>query len=357
MKKLRIIICLVLAAFFLFSCKKDGEEMISGTDAAPADWRDKIAYDGSVYVNKDTKVLYSMDKGSITIWDNAGDGSPLQTLNYDTYYDKAFDTFKFEDVNRDGSKDITLIYNKKDSFTLYNLWLWNSKTGSFTAIPLYRSIYDPKVSPDGKYVYGKKDMGVFGTLEMTYEFGEDLSLAKIKTDIANADEIASAMASQLIGIKDAEKTGTTVTLNGEVCNVMAVKESGRNVAYLAYAPEGSWYIDTKCIDVFRQIGEANGSYVLKDYSDAAGEAYERASAIYDNKNVVITDFIRGKIGACEAEAYVFSLDGNKLCTIIKADNNVWYGSEGSLKDCYIVSASGDFEYIIGETHQFKSIYE
>ena len=357
MKKLLLFICLVLSVLCLFSCQKGGEELISGTDAAPADWRDKIAYDGSVYVNEGVKLLYSVDKGKITLWDNAGDGAPLQTLNYDTYYDKAFDTLKFEDINLDGHKDITLIYNKKDDFTLYNLWLWNQKSGSYTAIPLYRSIYDPVISEDGKSVFGKKDMGMFGVLEMTYTFCEDLSFTKTDMDIVNAEDIAAKIASQLTASSSAEKTGTTVTLNKEECTVIAVKENGKNVAYLAYTPEGSWYIDTKCIDVFRRIGEDNGLYTLEEYTDVPGEAYERASAIYGSKNVVITDFIRGKINACEAEAYVFQLDGSRLCTIVKAENNVWYGTEGSLQDCLVISATGDFRYVEGETHQFKSIYE
>lgn len=357
MKKANIILCLVMAVLCLFSCKKGGsDELISGTDAVSADWRDRIAYDGSVYVDEGTKILYSMDKGSITLWDNAGDGAPLQTLTYDSYYDKVFDTLDFEDVNMDGHKDITVIY-KKDTFTLYNLWLWNDAESSYTAVPLYKTIYDPIVSEDGKTVRGKKDMGMFGILEMTYTFGEDLSLTRTNIDISNAEEVASSMASQLVGQNSVKKTGTTVTINGEICTVVAVNSDKGNAAYLAYTSDGDWYADTLCIDVFRQIGENNGTYTLKDYADAAGEAYERASAIYQNKNVTVTDFIRGTIGACEAEAYVFELDGARLCTIVKADNNVWYGTEGALKECYIISALGDFRYVPGETYKFKSIYE
>jgi hypothetical protein len=63
------------------------------------------------------------------------------------------------------------------------------------------------------------------------------------------------------------------------------------------------------------------------------------------------------IGAIPFVAYVFQLDGSRLCTIVKAENNVWYGTEGSLQDCLVISAAGDFRYVEGETHQFKSIYE
>ncbi len=358
-KKLSAIICLAAAAFCLFSCKGDGgAELYSKTDTVPADWRNTIAYDGSVYINEETKILYSIDKGEITLWDNGGDGTPLQTLNYDTYYDKAYDTLEFADINKDGSKDITIVYSNKEGAKLYNLWLWSTANGSFTSAPLYRTIYNPTVSEDGKSVSGKRDMGMFGILEMTYSIEEDLSLTQTGLDISNAAEIAAAIAGQFGLGNTVERTGSSgITLDGALCSVFAVKGENSNAAYIAYSSDGQWFADLACIDVFRQVGASEEKYTLGSYCGAAGEAFERASSIYGTSELTVTEHVRGFVGSKEAEAFTFQSADGTLCTVIKAEDGVWYGTEGSLKECYIVSNAGTFEYVKDRTFEFISIYE
>ncbi len=360
-RKLSAIICLALSALCLFSCKGDGgEELSSQTDVAPADWRNTIAYDGSVYVNGETKILYSIDKGTITVWDNSGDGTPLQTLNYDTYYDKAYDTLEFADINKDGSKDITIVYSNKEDAKLYNLWLWSTEKGAFTSVPLYKTVYNPVVSEDGKTVSGKKDMGMLGILEMTYTIGEDLSFTQTGLDISNASDIASDIAEQF-GLGSAvERTSSSgITLNDTLCSVFAVKGEESNAAYIAYSPDGQWFIDTACIDVFRQVEVSEEKYIMGLYCDTAGEAFDRASAMYSfgTSELFITKHVHGHVGSREAEAFTFETAGGTLCTLLQAEDGVWYGTETNLKECYIVSNAGTFEYVKDRTFEFTSTYE
>lgn len=353
MKKLIIL----TLCFALLLCSCGGEDRTETTEAPKTDWRNTVTYDGSTYLNKDTKILYLLDKGEITIWDNAGDGTPLQTLSYETYYDKAYDTVEFTDINKDGSKDLLVAYNLKEGVELYNLWLWNAESGSFTAIPLYKTIYSPTVSEDGTTVSGKRDLGIFGILEMTYTFGADLSFTKTGLDITNAPEISKAIADAFAQCDEVARAEGTVTLDGEECTVYRALDSHGEVAYTAYTPEGEWYIDVGCVGAYRAVKDSGGSYALSHYSDDAGEAYDICSSLTKSESAHITRVTKGSVSDSDGTAYTFTLEGGESCTVIKTESGIWYGTYGKLDECKIISASGETVLVEGETYTFTSIYE
>ena len=99
----------VLLAFSLAGCK-DSTHNTEETKK-PSDWRNSIEYEGNFYVDSETKLLYALDKGTITLWDNSGNGDVLQVLDYNTAESDAIERLDIKDVNGDGSNDISTIFS------------------------------------------------------------------------------------------------------------------------------------------------------------------------------------------------------------------------------------------------------
>jgi len=102
MKKICILALVFAAVLCLFSCNEaKGEPVV--TTGKVTDWRNTIEYEGSFFVNKDRKMLYALDMGKITLWDNEGSGAPFQELKYDTSVADAIESIEKEDFNADGN--------------------------------------------------------------------------------------------------------------------------------------------------------------------------------------------------------------------------------------------------------------
>ena len=130
MKKMLFAMAAVLVAICLASCGAEGKTE-EETTQQKEDWRNTIEYEGSFFVNEGKKMLYALDKGSITIWDNAGEGTALQVIKYDTSVSDAIERIEKEDYNGDENTDIRIIYSESEKGTRYNLYLWSDKAGRF----------------------------------------------------------------------------------------------------------------------------------------------------------------------------------------------------------------------------------
>ncbi|MBR6650758.1 MAG: hypothetical protein IKL36_05030, partial [Clostridia bacterium] len=78
MKKKITLLLAILLMLNITGCKDDVDT--PEETKKPNDWRNTIEYEGNFYVNSETKLLYALDKGTITLWDNAGEGDVLQVL-------------------------------------------------------------------------------------------------------------------------------------------------------------------------------------------------------------------------------------------------------------------------------------
>ncbi len=356
MKKLTILAALMLAAC-LFSCNADEAEISDETKGAQDDWRNTITYEGSFYVNKETKLLYSQDKGCITLWDNAGDGTPLQKLTYDTSYADAMSSVEFKDINLDEYSDITVLYSKNGDDVRYNLWTWNKEDKKFNEISQYKYIYNPVISEDGTSVMGEKDLGIFGLLEMTYVF-TDSGLEVSERDVTNAGEVAQAISDKFVSGLPTKKTDGVITINDFECTVYKATENGSDAAYIAYTDEGQWYFDNGCTGAYKSLSDKDGDFALGLYADIAGEAYEVCAALLGKPEgeLVICDTKKGTIGDKEAVAYEFRLDGAYVCTVAKAENGVFYGTNNELTAYYVISATSEAEFLFDMEYTFTEKY-
>ena len=82
-KKITLGFCILFVLSLVTSCSREQPEE-AVTTKQTTDWRNQIEYDGSFYVSEEIKLLYSLDKGTITLWDDGGEGEMLQKLSYET---------------------------------------------------------------------------------------------------------------------------------------------------------------------------------------------------------------------------------------------------------------------------------
>lgn len=170
-----------------------GEQAGDGaqTSRPSTDWHNKIEYDGSFYVSPEIKLLYSMDKGSITLWDDGGEGDVLQTLSYNTTVPDAMENLIRTDVNGDGYADLQTKFSEEQGQTCYNLWLWSEQTGQYQICGMYRLIKNPNPDPEDGTVSSLIETEAFGTMQSTYQFTDALDLETISQEITDADSVAS----------------------------------------------------------------------------------------------------------------------------------------------------------------------
>ncbi len=367
-KKITLILALLL--MLSFSACKDNNETDEETKK-PSDWRNTIEYEGNFYVDSETKLLYALDTGTITLWDNSGTGEALQVLEYNSAESGAIESLNIKDINGDGANDISTVFSENEIGAKYNLWLWNKTEKKYKAINSYRNINNPVVSEDGTTVTGTLDCGIFGVVTSVYNFTESLTLEPVSVSIANADAIAQNISNALSGGATVALTEGTATIQGISCTTYAAQSGDSSAAYIAFSSDGVWYIDNGCIGVYKTIKDSNGAYEAGFYVDEAGEMADICAQLYacdvsqltitgksmgtlaqldydkEGNPIAITDTEAEPVGD-EARGYAIAKDGQALCIMLKAGNSSYYCLDPNLSgDNYyhMVAASGEAKLV------------
>ncbi len=331
MKKLIAVILLFL--LFLASCGNEAEEK-KDTTAAP-DWRNLIEYEGSFYVDRETKLLYAADTGKVTLWDNGGDGRILQEIEYDTLASDAVDRMETDDADGDGKADIRIIYREADGVSTYNLWLWSENDEKFFPCRDYREIPNPENRGDGTVV-GTLDLDEFGILETVYGFDGKGGAVPQSFVITNADEIASKISEALFP-GDIKKGDGKATVGEDSCPVYVIR-NGDSAAYLAYSEKGEWFCDAGCIGVYRAVLCENGAYTAGAYVGEAGSVCDTVSKL-GGSPANITEVQKGTVDTSSAVMYTLSDANGKTSFAVTVKGGLWYYSEDG--ESYSVLISGD----------------
>ena len=365
-KKLLVLLTAFTIIASMTACQdetKANEETTAG-----GDWRNKIEYEGNFYVNRDTKLLYALDVGTITLWDNGGNGEQLQVLEYNSAESGAIESLEIEDFNGDGDCDISTVFSESEEGSKYNLWLWDSANGKYKECKAYRNVNNPVISEDKTTVTGKLDKGIFGTVVSTYTFTEELGIELTATAIDSSDRIAKAISNALVNASEVALTEGVANIQGVPCTVYAASSDGEQTAYIAHTTDSYWYIDSGCVGVYRMINDTDGKYTAGGYVDEAGPIADFCSELYkcDVSALTITEKTMGIIAplsyneegviilpeipdgevpdGMEAKGYAFSLDGKELCIMLVAENSAYYCYDPNLTGdqyFYLVSSSGE----------------
>lgn len=366
MKKKMTAFLALLLIFSLTSCK---EETKGDTETQkPADWRNSIEYEGNFFVDSSTKLLYALDKGTITLWDNAGDGKTLQVLEYNSAEAGAIESLDIKDVNGDGSNDISTIFSENEQGEKYNLWLWSSAEKKYKEVKGYRNINNPVVSEDHTTVTGTLDRGIFGVVTSVYSFTEKLTIEETSVTVANAEVIAQNISNALAGGASVTLGDGVATIQSIPCSVYIAKNGDVHVAFIAHTSDGSWYIDSGCVGAYKNINDNNGVFEAGIYVDEAGEMTDVCASLYDcdasqlkitfvsmgklarlsydaeGKVIPPEDVSAEEVSGMDAKGFVIEKDGQMLCTMLKADNSTYYCMDPNLSgDNYyhMVSAAGE----------------
>ena len=341
---------LMLLLSGLAACKGGGSTAEETTARRSGDWHNKIEYDGSFYVNDTVKLRYSLDKGSITLWDDAGDGYALQKLSYDSTAANALETFTRTDVNGDGNVDLVTVFDAAEADgavrTRYNLWLWDSGEGQYVSCALYRLITDPVVDVAAGTVTGRAPSEGFGTLVTEYRFTEDYQVEEYAFTVEGAEEVAAAIALQFTGSADVKAAeGSAVVEEEEAVSFVAPQ------AHISYVSDNRWYIDIGPVGLYRALawdGET-AAYVAESYLGEAGDAQDHAVA-YSGKtlqpaDIVITEKLSGTFGTAKAVRFTVETAGAFYCDLCRVGND-WYVSADGTEYAYL-SYNGD----VGEISQ------
>lgn len=366
---------IILAILLMLSLSACKDETNNGEETKkPTDWRNTIEYEGNFYVDSGTKLLYALDKGTITLWDNAGEGDTLQVLEYSSAESGAIESLEINDFNGDGANDISTIFSENESGKKYNLWLWNKEQSKYKAVNNYRNINNPVVSEDHTTVTGTLDRGIFGVVTTVYTFTEQLTLEESSVTIANADAIAQ-------NISNALASGCAVTLGEGTANIQSVPCSVyvADDAYIAFTSDGNWYIDKGCVGAYKNITDNNGAFEAGIYVDEAGEITDICAQLYgcDAGTLTITSTNIGKLVALsydaegkvippekpndatpdgsEAKGFIIEKDGSALCTILKAGNSSYFCLDPNLSgDNYyhMIAAAGETKLVDFTANQY-----
>ena len=331
MKRISLLLVLVLSALMLFSCggdKKNEEETKKETD-----WRNTIESEGSFFVNEKIRLFYALDTGRITLWDAGGDGSVLQTIEYDTTVSDAIERIEKEDFNGDGYKDIRIYYYEGEEGTRYRLWLWGDRAGKYSECRLYSSIYDPAYDPEAKTVTGIEDLGAFGKLTRVYAFNETLGLDVVSVTIDDPQKIASDIAASTVGgtVRPAEGTAK---VNEVECSAYVVSESGTDIAFIAHTEESEWFVDVGCLGFYKSVVEKDGAILLSDYVGIAGVCMDMCEKMTGERGEILT-----KVGGYIDEnlsgfKYVIKTQSGDQVAIVNDSGGLWYFCEDLDADVY-----------------------
>ena len=374
MKKKITLLLAILLMLNITGCKDDVDT--PEETKKPNDWRNTIEYEGNFYVDSETKLLYALDKGTITLWDNAGEGDVLQVLEYNSAESEAIESLEIADVNGDASNDISTIFSENESGKKYNLWLWNKTDKKYKAVNNYRNITNPIVSEDHTTVTGTLDRGIFGVVTSVYTFTEQLTLEETSITIANADVIAQS-------ISDAIAGGAKVSLGDGIATIQSLPCSvyvAEGAAYIAFTPDGNWFIDKGCVGAYKAIEDKDGSFVEGFYMDEAGELADICAQLYqcDVNELTITAAHMGTLVPLsydaegqviapeepegdeiphgrEAKGFTIAKDGTTLCNMVKAGNSSYFCLDPNLSgdDYYhMIAAAGETKLVDFTANQY-----
>lgn len=337
MKKIIIAFLALFAALCLFSCTSEGGAEEETT--AKSDWRNTIEYESSFFVNESKKMLYALDKGSITLWDNAGDGKALQVIEYDTSVADAIERIEKEDFNNDGNSDIRIIYSESEKGKRYNLFLWSEKAGRFVECQLYNTITDPVWDSETGNIVGVVDKGVFGTVTTNYAFNESSGLDVVSVAVGDLEGVASLVCASVGGDR-IERIVNSFAVNDIPCNGFYVYSSDKRIAYIAYTAEYSWFVDEGCCGLYREVGEKDNAVVLGDYVGAAKHAYDLVKLI-KGEGAKLTGMTLGVIRDLPAERFGgVDEEGNRFA-VVTDDKGLWYYSEDGTTFVQVLSGTGE----------------
>ncbi len=337
MKKLLFTVVAVLLAACLASCGSDGKKEEETTQKS--DWRNTIEYEGSFFVNESKKMLYALDKGSITIWDNAGDGKELQVIEYDTSVSDAIERIEKEDYNGDNNNDIRIIYSESEKGTRYNLFLWSDKAGRFVECRLYNSITNPVFDAESGHIVGVDDKGIFGKVITHYSFNENSGLDAVSSSIDNVDGIAKMVAAS-VGGDNIEKIVNAVTVDEKPCEGYYVNAGSKRIAYIAHTAESQWYVDKGCCGLYRHAVESEGAVALGDYVGKAKYAHDLAKLI-GGEGATLIRMTYGVINSLEAQSFAVKGEDEKTFFVVTDKKDRWYYSDNGSVFLQVISGTGE----------------
>lgn len=344
MKKILSVFLLVLAAFGLFACKS--QEGNSKEPSAESDWHNTIEYEGSFFVNEKLKVLYALDRGVITLWDNGGNGEVMQTVKYDTSVADAIERIEKKDINADGNCDIRIIYSEDEKGARYTLFLWSDVVKGFVECTPYKEITDPVHDSEAGTVTGVWDKGAFGTVTKMFAFNESSGMDIMSTTVSDPEGTAILIAGSFSEGEPAAYDWKPV-INGEECVYSyACVVGGEPVTYIAGTEDSDWYIDIGALGFFRPVLEANdGSIYVGEYMEEAQTAVELAAVMKGAGSAYITGMIDGTVNG--NEAYMYTVVTDKGDTVYAAYDSMgfWYYSENGETFVKVLTSTGE---IIGE---------
>lgn len=349
MKKFALGLCIFLLLPFVAACSKKTEAEDTAPVKQATDWRNQIEYDGSFYVSREIKLLYSLDRGKITLWDDGGTGEKLQTLTYDTAVANAMENLIREDVNGDGFADLQTVYSETQEEACYNLWLWDAESGKYVPCAAYRLVKNPKPDPDSGTISSVLETEGFGTVRSTYQFTDTLALELVSQTVEGADDIAAKIVRTFAGDAAVSPSDRETEINGEACTVyIAGSGAYGSGAYIAYTPDALWYADINCLGLYRAVEWDGSAYTLGHYMEDAGEAQDLARAAYTAGDVTIDITAReeGFFGGRSAVQYIVEAEGIFLCKLCKSDLGGWYVSADGTT--YYAISNGE----IGESSEY-----
>ncbi|MBR6676813.1 MAG: hypothetical protein IKL24_05730 [Clostridia bacterium] len=347
MKRIIVFAAALMCLFALCSCGEKKPAIDTNTPSSN-DWRNTIEYEGSFFVNKELKMLYALDTGSITLWDNGGNGTPFQTLEYDTSVANAIERIETEDFSGDGNGDIRIIYSESGEGKRYTLFLWDVNTNKFAECRLYNTITDPVLNSEDNTVSGVWDLGIFGKVTRVYAFNETSGLDEVEIILHDAENVANKIAADTVG-GTVTLSENYITIDNKKCTLYISSEFGAENAYIVHSPEGEWYIDQYCFGFYRQcLDGGDGTVVLGKYVGKAGTAQHLANAIRgEDAEMVIAE--EGFINGIEATRYTMRGESGGRFAIVCDVANTWYFAESGDVFTNVHIATGvavsDTEYV------------
>ncbi len=340
LKKIAVGLCILLILPLAVSCDKEKSAVQTEKSTGTTDWHNRIEYDGSFYVSSEVKLLYSLDKGSITLWDDTGEGDVLQKLSYDTTVSDAMENLIQTDVNGDGYADLQTVYSQEQGQSCYNLWLWSEQTGMYQVCGRYRLIKNPQPDPEVGTVSSIFQTEAFGTVQSTYRFTDALELEPISQEIIDADSVAAAIAAALTGDAAIVPAKGPATIGGEKSVggfTVGTGMSGSGV-HIAYLPDASWYIDLQCLGMYRIVEWKEGTYAPGPYMDEAGQVQDLAMAYKEGiREITITAKEDGAWDVFNAVRYTVEADDGFLCFLCRTEFGDWYISTDGAAYCDFVN--------------------
>ncbi|MBQ4066993.1 MAG: hypothetical protein IJD22_05050 [Clostridia bacterium] len=357
MKKALLILLSLVAALSLFACKGDTDS--TDKPSAEGDWRNTVEYEGSFFVNEKLRLLYALDRGVITLWDNGGNGEVMQKISYDTSVADAIERIEKKDFSGDGNCDLRIIYAESDAGTRYNLFLWSEVTKGFVDCSPYREIINPVHDSETNNVTAVWDKGAFGTVTRVYSFNESSGMDTVSTTVSDPDGIAAMIAGSYSSAEPVA-CGWIPEIKGKECKYYyACIVDGKPVTYIGGTEDSEWFVDLGAIGFFRPVVQnEDGDLEIGEYIDKKAQtAAELAVTKTGSESAVVIAMDIGSIDGNEAYLYtVNTVDGVKV--YIACDSlDFWYYSENGEKYIKVLTSTGEaigegeYEFAVAEEEQ------